>query len=366
MVPFLDLKAINFQYRDELIEAATRVIDSGWYIRGAEVELFEQEFAHYCGVRQCVGVGNGLDAISLALRGWIELGRVDLGDEVIVPANTYIASILAILESGLVPVLLEPDARGFNLPAANLAPALTDKTRVILPVHLYGELVDMPAVMAFAQIHNLLVLEDAAQAHGAAVGGRRSGSWGDAAAFSFYPGKNLGALGDGGALTTNDAELADMVRSIANYGSHQKYQNDVRGVNSRLDELQAAFLRVKLKYLDNEISQRRAIAALYLQRIQNSSIVLPSWDSSASHVFHLFVVRSDRRDELQAYLLESGIQAAIHYPVPPHKQGALAKYHDMQLPLTELLHEQVLSLPISPVMTSSEVEKVISVCNSWC
>lgn len=304
MTPFLDLKAINAQYRDELVAAVTRVIDSGWYIQGGEVKAFEEEFADYCGSEHCIGVANGLDALTLTLRAWKEMGVLKEGDEVIVPANTYIASILAITENRLKPVLVEPDETTFNLCPEKVADVITPDTRVILAVHLYGQIAPMPALMALAEKHNLLVLEDAAQAHGASINGKKAGSWGHAAGFSFYPGKNLGALGDGGAVTTDDDELAQTVRALGNYGSHKKYENLYQGVNSRLDEIQAAMLRVKLRHLDHEIEKRRSIASYYLKNIQAMGLHLPQYPCRENHVWHLFVVRTSDRDALQKYLTE--------------------------------------------------------------
>lgn len=353
-IPFLDLKAINAAYREELIEAAVRVIDSGWYIRGKEAQAFEQEFAAYCGTKYCVGVGNGLDALTLTLRAWKELGKLKEGDEVLVPANTYIATILAITENRLFPVLVEPDEGTYNISPALARKAVTQKTKAILPVHLYGRLAEMPALMEIAEEYNLLVLEDAAQAHGASLQGRRAGNWGHAAGFSFYPGKNLGALGDAGAVTTNDEELAQTVRALGNYGSHKKYENLYQGVNSRLDEMQAALLRVKLKNLDKETAARRGVARLYLEQIKNPAIVLPKWEREEQHVFHLFVVRCEKRDELQNYLMQHGIQTLIHYPVPPHKQKAFFGWNMKQFKITESIHKKILSLPISPVMEESD------------
>lgn len=362
-VPFLDLKAINATYRGELIAAATRVIDSGWYIQGKEVQAFEKEFADYCGVKYCVGVGNGLDALILTLRAWKELGKLKEGDEVIVPANTYIATILAITENQLTPVLVEPDEDTYNLSPALAEKAVTSKTRVILPVHLYGRLAEMPEIMDIAKKHKLMVLEDAAQAHGASVQGKKAGSWGDVAGFSFYPGKNLGALGDAGAVTTNDEELTKTIRAIGNYGSHKKYENLYQGVNSRLDEIQAAFLRVKLKYLDQEIIARRNVAKMYLEGINNPIITLPKWDIDEQHVFHLFIIRCSRRDELQKHLNKCGVQTLIHYPTPPHKQQAFIEWSDKNILLTESIHTEVLSLPISPVMSLENVNEVIKIIN---
>ena len=363
-VPFLDLKAINHQYRQELIEAATRVIDSGWYIRGQEVENFEKEFATYCGTQHCIGVANGLDALILVLRAWKELGKLKEGDEFIVPANTYIASILAITENRLKPVLVEPDINTYNIDPKLIEQAITPKTKAILAVHLYGQLADMPAILDIAQRNNLLVLEDAAQAHGASLNGRKAGNWGDAAGFSFYPGKNLGALGDAGAVTTNDEELAQAIRAISNYGSHKKYENLYQGVNSRLDEMQAALLRIKLQYLDSETQRRREVANAYLIGIENQSIVLPI-QREQNNVWHLFVIRSQKREALQALLAQQGIQTLIHYPIAPHKQAAYRDWANKSYPTTETIHEQVLSLPMSSVMSDAQVQNTIAVINNY-
>jgi dTDP-4-amino-4,6-dideoxygalactose transaminase len=365
MIPFLDLKAINQQYRQALIEAATRVIDSGWYVLGQEVNAFEQEFATFCGTKHCIGVANGLDALTLTLRAWMELGRLQPGDEVIVPANTYIASILAISANGLKPVLVEPDAASFNLCAKNARDVITSKSRVILPVHLYGQLADMPAIMTLAREHGFLVLEDAAQAHGAAMDGKKAGSWGDAAAFSFYPGKNLGALGDAGTITTQDAELAQTIRALGNYGSHEKYKNIFKGINSRLDEIQAAMLRVKLSRLDIDTKHRRSVASIYLQNIKHNEIQLPNLENIEQHVWHLFVIRSPHRAALQQYLAKQEIQTLIHYPVPPHQQQAYAELNSQKFPLTEAIHNEVLSLPIGPTITEDQVLHVVNSVNKF-
>lgn len=364
MIPFLDLKAINAQYRDELVAAATRVIDSGWYIQGAEVNAFEEEFAEYCGSSHCVGVANGLDALTLTLRAWKEMGRLQEGDEVIVPANTYIASILAITENRLKPVLVEPDEASYNLCPRKTAEAITPNTKAIVAVHLYGQIAPMQELMQLADKHSLLVLEDAAQAHGASIGGRKAGSWGHAAGFSFYPGKNLGALGDAGAVTTADEDLARTIRALGNYGSHKKYKNLYRGVNSRLDEMQAAFLRVKLRNLDAEIKRRRDVADYYLKNINNPSIELPKVSNPQGHVWHLFVVRSGDRDYLQKALELLGVQTLIHYPIPPHQQQAYIEFRRKNYPLTEIMHKQVLSLPMSPRITDKEASVVIDAVNS--
>jgi dTDP-4-amino-4,6-dideoxygalactose transaminase len=365
IIPFLDLKAINGQYRDELIAATTRVIDSGWYIQGAEVKAFEKEFADYCGSKHCIGVANGLDALILTLRAWKEMGKLKEGDEVIVPANTYIASILAITENGLVPVLVEPNETTFNLCLEKTAAAITAKTKAIVAVHLYGQISPMPALMQLADKHDLLVLEDAAQAHGAGIGGRKAGSWGHAAGFSFYPGKNLGALGDAGAVTTDDDVLAATIRALGNYGSHKKYENLYQGVNSRLDEIQAAMLRVKLRHLDKEIQARREVAEYYLANIDHPDIHLPVVGDRESHVWHLFVLRSAQRGALQSHLVEQSIQTLIHYPVAPHQQAAYDCWRGMRYPLTESIHQTVLSLPMSPVMSDENVSKVVELCNRF-
>ena len=369
-IPFLDLGAINAQSRQALIEACTRVIDSGWYIQGQELLQFESEFAAYCGAAHCIGVANGLDALTLTLRAWMELGQLKEGDEVIVPANTYIASILAITENRLTPVLVEPDALSFNLDATRVEAAITAKTRAILPVHLYGQLADMPALLALSKRHQLLVLEDAAQAHGASLGGRKAGSWGDAAGFSFYPGKNLGALGDAGAITTNNDALASTLRALRNYGSHEKYKNLFQGVNSRLDEIQAAMLSVKLKSLDAQTAQRRQIAQLYLDGIRHPAIRLPfapghKVDELTSHVWHLFVVRTHAREALQKHFASMGVQSLIHYPIAPHQQAAYAEWNQQSFPLTEQIHQQVLSLPMGPTLSLEDAQRVVASCNSF-
>lgn len=368
MIPFLDLKAINAQYRDELIEACTRVIDSGWYIAGNELTQFEQAFASYCGTKHAIGVANGLDALILTLRAWKELGKLKDGDEVIVPSNTYIASILAISANDLVPVLVEPDLATYNLCPKQTEAAITAKTRAILPVHLYGQLADMPAIMAIAQRHNLLVLEDSAQAHGAELNGKKAGNWGDASGFSFYPGKNLGALGDAGAVTTNDDQLAETLRALRNYGSHEKYKNLFQGTNSRLDEIQAAMLSVKLKHLDTEIAHRRKVADAYIQGINNTAVTLPLTLNSSpltreNHVWHVFVIRCEQREALQKHLLEHGIQTLIHYPIPPHQQQAYKEWNMDSYPVSEMIHQQVMSLPMGPTVTDEQVAQVIAAIN---
>jgi dTDP-4-amino-4,6-dideoxygalactose transaminase len=370
-IPFLDLKSVNAKYRNELVEACTRVIDSGWYIAGGELDQFEQEFAAYCGTKHCIGVANGLDALTLTLRAWLELGKLSAGDEVIVPANTYIASILAISANGLVPVLVEPNEESYNLCPHGVKQAISSRTRAILPVHLYGQMVDMPEIMAIAEAHGLLVLEDCAQAHGAGINGKRAGGWGDAAGFSFYPGKNLGALGDAGAITTSNDELASVLKALRNYGSHEKYKNLFKGVNSRLDEIQAAMLRVKLKHLDYDTGHRQQIAKIYTNGIKNNTLTLPFYRSEfraenlARHVFHLYVIRSKNREALQEYLVDNGVQTLIHYPIPPHHQRAYVEWRDQTYPVTERIHCEVLSLPIGPTISVCEAQHVVSVLNEF-
>jgi dTDP-4-amino-4,6-dideoxygalactose transaminase len=363
MIKFLDLKKINERFDAEFTEATMRVLSSGWYIHGAELKAFEQEFASYCGAKHCIGVANGLDALILILRAYLEMGKLKEGDEVIVPANTYIATILAITQNNLVPVLVEPSLDSYNLDPALIAEKITNKTKAIMVVHLYGQCTDMPAISAIAKEHSLLVIEDSAQAHGAFCVGKRVGNIGDASGFSFYPGKNLGALGDAGAITTNDYELASVVRAIANYGSHKKYENIYKGVNSRLDEIQAAFLRIKLRKLDEDNAYRSKMAQLYLQGIKNDKIVLPKVESFDSHVWHVFPILCADRDKLQQYLLSNGIETIIHYPVPPHKQNAYREWNDLSFPITEKIHREILSLPISPVIEKEEVRNVVKMLN---
>ena len=365
MLPFLNLKKINAQYQHELKEACSKVIDSGWYIMGKELDSFETEFANYCGTKYAIGVANGLDALTLTLRAWKELGKLKAGDEVIVPANTYIASILAITENHLTPVLVEPNENTFNLCPEKTEAAITSKTKAILPVHLYGLISPMPELMAIAGKYSLLVLEDCAQSHGAQVDGIKCGNWGDAAGFSFYPGKNLGALGDAGAITTNDEKLADTLIALRNYGSHKKYENLFQGVNSRLDEIQAAMLRVKLRYLDKEIEQRRKITSRYLKEINNSFIKLPALGNSESHVWHLFVLMCNDRVALQSHLEKRCIQSLIHYPIPPHKQIAYKDFNKMALPITEKIHDKILSIPVDPTMSESDIKSVIDAVNDY-
>ncbi|HEX8777279.1 MAG TPA: DegT/DnrJ/EryC1/StrS family aminotransferase [Rhodanobacter sp.] len=364
-VPFLDLKDVHADYVDELKAAAARVIDSGRYVLGEELAAFEREFAAWCGVRHAVGVGSGLDALALILRGYLGLGALAEGDEVIVPGNTFIASFLAISGNRLVPVPVEPDPATFNLDPACVAAAIGPRTRAIMAVHLYGQLADMSALAGLARRHGLLLIEDAAQAHGAASEGRRAGAFGDAAAFSFFPAKNLGALGDGGAIVTGDARLARRVAALRNYGSEVKYHHLFQGINSRLDEIQAALLRVKLRHLDEDVAKRRYVAQRYGEGIRHPQIVLPKVACEERHAWHLFVVRCRHRDVLKQHLQARGVQSQVHYPVPPHHQPAYAELHEIRLPVTERLHEEVLSLPLGPALGEVAVERVIDACNTF-
>ena len=357
MIPFLDLQAINKPYEALFHEKMNQFLEKGRYILGNEVNAFEEEFAQYCGSKYGIGVGNGLDAITLTFNAYIELGILQKGDEVIVPANTYIASILGILHAGLVPILVDPNLETYNINPKAIEEKITSKTKGILVVHLYGQLADMDAIMAIGYKHNLLIVEDAAQAHGLSFKGSHTRT------FSFYPGKNLGALGDAGAVVTNDEKLAKTIKSLSNYGSNRKYYNDYIGYNSRLDELQAAFLRVKLPHLAAENEKRKAIANRYLAGIRNGKITLPV--CSADHVFHLFVIRTENRESLQNYLADNGIQTQIHYPVAPHKQEAMSAFHHLSLPVTEKIHKEVLSLPMGPVLKEEEVDYIIEKLNAW-
>jgi dTDP-4-amino-4,6-dideoxygalactose transaminase len=366
MIKFLDLKKINEPYETAFQEKLKSVLASGWYILGKEVQEFETSFAQYCGAKYCVGVGNGLDALTLIFKGYIQLGRLQKGDEVIVPANTYIASILAILQADLVPVLVEPKLETYNIDTSLIQDKITSRTKAILAVHLYGQLAEMDKINIIATQNNLIVVEDAAQSAGA-IKNKKSviKNQKSVVAYSFYPSKNLGALGDGGAVVTNDSQLAKTIQSLRNYGSEIKYQNDFIGVNSRLDELQAAFLNLKLPNLDADNEKRIAIAKRYLDEIKNDKIILPFWDLSNDHVFHLFVIRTQKRDGLQNYLAANNIETVIHYPIPPHQQKALASWNDLYFPITEKIHNDVLSLPISPVMTMDEVSYVVEILNKY-
>jgi dTDP-4-amino-4,6-dideoxygalactose transaminase len=362
MIKFLDLNKINQPYENAFQNKLRNVLDSGWYILGDEVKLFEKNFAAYCDAKHCIGVGNGFDALTLIYKAYIELGKMKKGDEVIVPANTYIATILSIIQADLVPVLVEPKLETYTINPNLIAEKITNKTRSILAVNLYGQLAELDLINEIAKQYNLIVVEDSAQSHGAILNNRKSRN---TQAFSFYPGKNLGALGDAGAVITNDDQLAEVLLSLRNYGSKVKYYNDFTGVNSRMDELQAAFLNVKLPNLDSENQIRKSIAKRYLLEINNDNITLPFWDFSDNHVFHLFVIRTPKRKELQDYLKKNGIETLIHYPVAPHRQKAFDFWNNLQLPITEKIHDEVLSLPMSPVMTDQEIDFVIQILNSW-
>lgn len=359
MIQFLDLKKINESYENAFKEKLEVILNKGWYVLGDEVKEFETSFAKYCEAKYCVGVGNGLDALILIFKGYIQLGKLKKGDEVIVPANTYIATILAIIQADLVPVLVEPKLETYTINPDLIETKITSKTKAILVVHLYGQLAEMDAINAIANQNNLLIVEDAAQAHGAIKNHNSS------VAYSFYPSKNLGALGDGGAVTTNDSELANAIRLMRNYGSNTKYYNECIGLNSRLDELQAAFLNIKLPNLDFENEQRRVIAKRYLKEIKNDKIILLDWDFSNNHVFHLFVIRTQNRADLQNYLYQKGIQTVIHYPVPPHRQKALSEWNKRSFPITEKIHDEVLSLPLNPVLTKDEIDFIIATLNTY-
>lgn len=365
MIKFLDLQAVTNKYRNEIHEAVMRTVDSGWYLLGAETKQFEAEYASYIGTKYCVGCANGLDAISLIFKALIRLGRLQEGDEVMVPANTFIATIHGITENGLRPIFVDARDDNGQIDETQLSKALTHKCKALLLVHLYGQCAITERIETFCKTNNLLLLEDNAQAHGCYYKSRRTGSLGIAAAHSFYPGKNLGALGDGGAVTTNDEQLATLIRQLGNYGYAQKYVCDEMGRNSRLDEIQAAVLRVKLAHLDEDIAARRTIANYYREHIHNPLIRLPEVGEVASHVYHLFPIRTQQRDKLQAYLKEKGIETLIHYPIPPHKQLCYKEYQDLVLPISEQIHNEELSLPISPVLTLKEAEEVVKALNAF-
>lgn len=365
MVPFLSLKSITAKYRDEIFQAISEVIDSGWYLQGQANKIFEENYSNYIGVKHTIGVANGLDALRLILRAYLELGIFSEGDEVIVPANTYIASILAITENNLKPVFIDADPVTLQIDASKIESAISDRTKAIMIVHLYGRCAYTTLIDNIIRQYGLKLIEDNAQAHGCYYNDFKTGSLGDAAGHSFYPGKNLGALGDAGAVTTNDDELAITIRALANYGSTKKYISLYKGLNSRLDELQAAILNVKLKYLDEDIHARRKIAKFYMGEIKNSLVQMPSLDKWDSHVFHLFPVFSGHRDKLQKFLEDNGVQTLIHYPIPPHKQTCYLEFNHLSFPITEKIHAEELSLPISPVMTSTEAEIVVESINKW-
>lgn len=361
MIKFLDLGKLNERFRNEIDDKIRQVIDSGWYLMGKQNETFCENFAKYCGVKYALGVANGLDALKLIIKAY-GFGE---GDEIIVPANTYIASIIAISDNGCTPVLVEPDINNYNIDPNLIEEKITDKTKAILVVHLYGQAVDMERIWKIANKYNLKIIEDSAQAHGAIYQGKRVGGLGDASGFSFYPGKNLGALGDAGAITTNDKNLYETCKALGNYGSHKKYENLYKGINSRLDEIQAALLDVKLPFLDEDNARRREIATYYRNNIKNALLTLPTSSAEDSHVWHVFVVRCNERDRFQQYLNEKGIQTIIHYPTPPHKQPAYREWNDLSFPITEKVHNEVISIPISPVMTDEEIQYVVDVINSF-
>lgn len=365
-VPFLDLKQINLKDYTEISQAIDDVINGGWYIHGSHCKQFEQNFANYCGTKHCIGVANGLDALILILRAYQELGVMNAGDEVIVPANTYIASILAISANNMIPVLVEPSINNYLIDVDKIEQAITAKTKAIMVVHLYGQITPMAKVWELAKKYNLKVIEDSAQSHGAYYQDKRSGNLSDASGFSFYPGKNLGAIGDGGAVTTNDAQLDYTIRALANYGSEVKYKNMYKGINSRLDELQAAILDVKLAKLDEDTEKRRVIAKMYREQITNPKIELPQVElNENSHVWHVFVIRTANREEFQKYLTDNGIGTVIHYPTPPHKQEAYKELNHLSLPVSEQIHHEVISLPISPVQTIEQTQYVIDIVNKY-
>jgi dTDP-4-amino-4,6-dideoxygalactose transaminase len=364
MIKFLDLKAINDSFEPELSASIQGVLVSGWYLLGNEVRTFEEEYGKYIGTKYCIGVANGLDALRLILKAYIELGVMKEDDEIIVPANTYIATILAITDNRLVPVLVEPDINTYNINPSLIEEKITNRTKGIMIVHLYGQNAMHPEIQRLIEKYNLKLIEDNAQAAGVFYGEKRTGDLGDASGHSFYPGKNLGALGDAGAVTTNDDELADVVRTIANYGSKIKYQNLYRGLNSRLDEIQAAVLRTKLKRLDKDNQVRLKIAKFYLENIISTDIILPQIKFQ-TYNGHLFVIRHPNRDLLQKYLTENGIQTMIHYPIPPHRQLAYKNWNKLVFPVTEKIHEEVLSLPISPVTTIEEATFIVDRLNSF-
>ena len=365
MIEFLNLKKTTDPLREELIQACTRVIDSGRFISGTELEKFESLFASLCGTRYAVGVGNGLDALTLVLRAWKEQGKIKEGDEVIVPGNTYIASMLAITLNNLAIKIVEPDPLDFNISVEEIKKAITKKTKVIIPVHLYGQLANMEEIMKLAEDHNILVLEDAAQSHGSSHKGKKAGNLGHAAAFSFYPTKNLGALGDAGAITTNDLELYELLLSLRNYGSKEKYQHDYLGVNSRLDEMQAAILMVKMKYFEEDLRLRREKSHLYLEQIKNPKIILPTCLNEEAHSWHLFVIRSNERDALKSYLYKNGIETQIHYPIPAHEQKAYSSHSLGTFPATEEIQSQILSLPLYSSLTKEEILKISDCINRF-
>jgi len=365
MIKFLDLQKITEKYTAEIHEAVSRVVDSGWYLQGQENEHFEKNYAKYIGSEFCIGVANGLDALRLILKAYIELGVMKEGDEIIVPANTFIASILAITDNRLVPVLVEPRLDNYQIDDELIEASITERTRGIMIVHLYGQCAFTDKIGDICSKYNLKLIEDNAQAHGCKYKGRKTGSIGDAAGHSFYPGKNLGAFGDAGAVTTNDKELAETIRSLANYGSARKYVFQYQGLNSRLDEIQAAILNVKLKYLDEDTQKRKDIAKYYIENIKHPDIILPIVEDWDAHVFHLFPILTPKRDKLQEYLKENGVQTLIHYPIPPHKQQAYQDWNGLSFPITEKIHAQELSLPMSPIINPFDIAEVCQLINNY-
>lgn len=366
MIKFLDLQKVNLQHQQKIETRLLKTFRSGWYLFGEEVKQFEQNLSEYIGCQHSIGVANGLDALRLIFKAYLEIGVMQNGDEVIIPANTYIASILAVTDNNLTPVLVEPDIETYNIDISKIEDKITAKTKAIVIVHLYGQAVFSEELKQLAKKYNLKIIEDNAQAIGAEWNGIKTGNLGDAAGFSFYPGKNLGALGDAGAVTTNNDELAKSIRAIANYGSEEKYINKYQGLNSRIDEIQAAVLNVKLSYLDEENAKRREIAKYYINNITNPTITLPQLPKEDSnHVWHVFVIRCKQRDRLQEFLKDNNIQTLIHYPIPPHKQEAYKEWNNLSFPITEQIHEEVLSLPISPVLTDDEVQTIVTVINQF-
>lgn len=365
MIRFLDLQKITQKYAEEIHEAVDRVVDSGWYLQGKENERFEANYAQYIGTKYAVGCANGLDALIWIFRAYVEMGIMKPGDEVIVPANTYIASILAISENGLKPVLIEPSIETYQIDDSKIEAAITERTRAILIVHLYGQCAYTEKIGELCKKYDLKLVEDNAQAHGCKFNGRKTGSLGDATGHSFYPGKNLGAFGDAGAVTTDDEELAEVVRAVANYGSQKKYVFKYCGRNSRLDEIQAAVLGVKLKHLDEDVAIRKKIAKYYIEHIKHPDIITPIVEDWDAHVFHIFTIRTKKRDELQKYLTDNGVQTIIHYPIPPHKQECYKEWNILSFPITEQIHNEELSLPMSPVLQKEDVERVVEVINKY-
>lgn len=361
MIKFLDLEKINNRFRSEIDIRIRKILDTGWYLQSEENKTFTENFKNYCGTKYCLGVGNGLDALNLIIKGY----GFGVGDEIIVPANTYIATILAISQNGCTPVLVEPDINTYNINPDLIEEKITSKTKAIIVVHLYGQAVQMDKIWELAKKYNLKIIEDSAQAHGAIYKDKKTGNLGDASGFSFYPGKNLGAMGDGGCITTNDEVLYNRVKALANYGSDRKYHHIYKGINSRLDEIQAAILDVKLKYLDEDNRRRCEIAKFYCENIKNPAIVLPKISDEKSHVFHVFAVRTKNRDDFQKYLENNGIQTIIHYPTPPHKQEAYKEWNNLFFPITEEIHNTIISLPISPVIAEEEINRIVEVVNDY-